>query len=138
MLDRQECLFHMQALAEQLREQIRLRGPIPFRDWMLAALYDPEFGYYNRSDLERWGREADYRTSPERSELFAATFARYFAKLYDDLGRPERWTIVEGGGGNGRFAQGVLRTLFERFPQIFAATRYVVYELSDDALQRAR
>jgi SAM-dependent MidA family methyltransferase len=138
MLDRQECLFHMQALAEQLREQIRLRGPIPFRDWMLAALYDPEFGYYNRSDLERWGREADYRTSPERSELFAATFARYFARLYEELGQPAAWTIVEGGGGDGRFAQGVLRTLAEQHPRVFAATRYVFDEASPDAVARAR
>lgn len=105
---------------------------------MRAALYDPAGGYYQRSDLERWGREGDYRTSPERSVLFAATFARYFAKLYDELKKPEQWSIVECGAGDGRFAAGVLRTLFERFPKVFAATRYVVYELSDDALARAR
>ena len=105
---------------------------------MQAALYDAAGGYYQRSDLERWGREGDYRTSPERSGLFVATFARYFAKLYDELQRPERWSIVECGAGDGKFAAGVLRTLFERFPTVFAATRYVVYELSDDALRRAR
>jgi SAM-dependent MidA family methyltransferase len=105
---------------------------------MQAALYDPAGGYYQRSDLERWGREGDYRTSPERSALFAATFARYFAKLYDELQRPERWSIVECGAGDGSFAAGVLRTLFERFPTVFAATRYVVFELSADALRRAR
>lgn len=105
---------------------------------MKAALYDPSGGYYQRSDLERWGRGGDYRTSPERSELFAATFARYFAKLYDELQRPEEWSIVECGAGDGRFAAGVLRTLSDRFPEVFAATRYVVYELSDDALARAR
>jgi len=105
---------------------------------MQAALYDPAGGYYQRSDRERWGRAGDYRTSPERSELFAATFARYFAKLYDELKRPEAWSIVEFGGGDGRFAAGVLQTLADRFPQVFAATRYVVYEVSDDALRRAR
>ena len=105
---------------------------------MRAALYDPAGGYYQRSDLERWGREGDYRTSPERSELFAATFARYFAKLYDELRRPAQWSIVECGAGDGRFAARVLRTLADRFPHVFAATRYVVYELSDDALRRAR
>jgi SAM-dependent MidA family methyltransferase len=105
---------------------------------MSAALYDPSGGYYRRSDLERWGREGDYRTSPERSELFAATFARYFAKLYDELQRPEAWTIVECGAGDGRFAEGVLRALALRFPRVFAATRYVVYDSSFDALRRAR
>ena len=105
---------------------------------MRAALYDPAGGYYQRSDLERWGREGDYRTSPERSELFAATFARYFAKLYEELQRPEDWTIVECGAGDGRFAASVLRALANRFPLVFAATHYLVYELSDDALRRAR
>ena len=105
---------------------------------MRAALYDPSGGYYQRSDLERWGREGDYRTSPERSELFAATFARYFAKLYDELQRPEEWTIVECGAGDGSFAAGVLRALADRFPRVFAATRYVVFDSSFDALRRAR
>lgn len=97
---------------------------------MKASLYDPAAGYYRRSDLKRWGREGDYRTSPERSELFAATFARYFARLYDELGRPPDWTIVECGAGDGRFAEVVLRSS--------DATRYVVCDSSPDALQRAR
>lgn len=118
-------------LAERLRELIRARGPITFRDWMEAALYDPEFGYYNRRDLKRWGREGDYRTSPERSELFAATFARYFAKLYDDLGRPSQWTIIEGGAGDGSFAQRVQRVLEEDHPRVFEATRYHISEIND-------
>ena len=125
------------SLAERLKERIRREGPITFHDWMKAALYDPSGGYYQRTDLQRWGREGDYRTSPERSELFAATFARYFAKLYDDLERPQKWTIVECGAGDGRFAAGVLRTLADRFPVVFAATHYVINELSDDARRRA-
>ena len=125
-------------LAERLRELIRARGPIPFRDWMEAALYDPAEGYYNRTDLQRWGKAADYRTSPERSDLFSATFGRYFARLYEELERPPTWTIVETGGGDGRFAQGVLRTLAEFYPQILAATRYFFDEKSPDAATRAR
>ena len=81
---------------------------------MNAALYDETAGYYKRSDLKRWGREGDYRTSPERSELFAATFARYFAKLYDELQRPSHWTIVEAGPGAGDFAAVVQEALRDR------------------------
>ena len=120
------------SLAERLREKIRREGSVTFHDWMKAALYDPDGGYYQRSDRKRWGRAGDYRTSPERSELFAATFARYFVGLSHEL------TIVECGAGDGSFAAGVLRTLRDQFPSRFAATRYVVYELSDDAHQRAR
>jgi SAM-dependent MidA family methyltransferase len=105
---------------------------------MEAALYDPAEGYYKRSDLKRWGKEADYRTSPERSELFAATFGRYFVRLYEELERPSAWTILESGGGDGMFAHGVLRTLAEYYPQVLAATRYFFDEASPDAVARAR
>ena len=121
------------SLAERLKDLIRREGAISFHDWMKAALYDPEGGYYQRADRTRWGREGDYRTSPERSELFAATFAHYFAGLAD-----EDLTIVECGAGNGSFAAGVLSTLRTQSPSIFASTRYVVYDVSEDARQRAR
>ena len=123
-------------LAEQLRERIRREGPLTFRDWMKAALYDPVNGYYCRADRTRWGREGDYRTAPERSSLFAATFARCFAQCYEDLGRPARWTIVEAGAGDGQFASVVLRTLQRSFPEVFAATAYVIDEISSSSQLR--
>ena len=123
------------SLAERLRELIRREGSITFHDWMNAALYDPSGGYYQRADRKRWGREGDYRTSPERSELFAATFARYFVKLSDEF---DDLTIVECGTGDGSFASGVLRTLRDQFQSRFVETRYIVYELSGDARGRAQ
>ena len=104
---------------------------MPFRDWMEAALYDPESGYYVRGDRQRWGREADYRTSAERSVLFAATFARYFARLWEELGSPSAWAIVEVGAGDGTFAQRVQRALAESYPRVFEATRYHIREIGN-------
>jgi SAM-dependent MidA family methyltransferase len=123
-------------LAEELSGRIRRMGKITFREWMEAALYYPTFGYYNRTDLKRWGRAGDYRTSPERSELFAATFARHFVHLYEQLNRPEEFTIVEVGGGDGQFATGVLETIEKLSPAVFDVTRYVCVELSQDARSR--
>ena len=77
-----EIIPKQSSLATRLRERIAREGPMTFHDWMEAALYDAEDGYYC-GDRIRWGREGDYRTSPERSDLFAATFARYFAKLHE-------------------------------------------------------
>lgn len=124
-------------LTERLAQRIRLEGPMPFNQWMEVALYD-EIGYYNRSDLRRWGRKGDYRTSPESSELFAATFARYFARLFDELGQPSQWTIVECGAGDGSFAETVLETLQTDYPHTYRATLYCIDEVSEDATARIK
>jgi SAM-dependent MidA family methyltransferase len=133
-----ETIPHTSTLAERLRERIRREGSITFCDWMRAALYDSSEGYYCRENQTKWGREGDYRTSPERSALFAQTFARYFARLYEELDRPAEWTIVEVGAGDGTFARGVLQTLQEFSPHVFSATRYVLDEVSPQSSAVAR
>ena len=125
-------------LAELLAQRIRQTGTISFHDWMAEALYHPEFGYYNRADLVRWGRQGDYRTSPERTELFAATFARYFVSLYEQLGQPAEFNIVEMGAGNGEFAAGALAKLKQSSPNLFNATRYLIIEKSQASRQVAK
>ncbi len=125
------------SLSARLRERIRRSGPLTFRDWMSAALYDEREGYYRRRGAERGGRAGDYRTAPERSALFAATFARYFTKLYEELGRPRVFNILEAGGGAGRFADGVLRTLRRDAPHVYESVRYVFDETSADSRRRA-
>lgn len=124
-----ETLANPSTLANRLRERIAREGPMSFCDWMRSALYDQDDGYYSGARA-KWGREGDYRTSPERSGLFAATFAGYFSKLYTKLGSPTKWTLLECGAGSGHFAEGALRTLQSSYPEVFAATSYVIDEVS--------
>ncbi len=128
-------------LAARLRAQIERAGPISFRDWMQAALYDERAGYYCQPDLVRQGRAGDYRTAPETSPLFAATFARHFSKLFAErfleLGSPPNWIIFEAGAGGGDFAYGILSSLKAHYPEVFAATSYVIDEVSPAARSRA-
>jgi SAM-dependent MidA family methyltransferase len=129
------------SLAERLRARIKRDGPISFRDWMQAALYDEHDGYYCRSDRIRQGRGGDYRTAPESSPLFAVTFAWYFSKLFADLffelGSPPTWTIFEAGAGEGEFAYGILNSLRANYPEVFSATSYVIDEVSPATRRRA-
>lgn len=126
------------SLRDRLRQRIRSDGPITFCEWMEAALYDAREGYYIRTGRNRWGKEGDYRTSPERSGLFAATFARYFAQLYERLDSPSEWTIVEAGAGDGSFAVGLLTALRDFFPKVLSATHYVVDEVGPASKARER
>ena len=129
------------SLAARLRARIERDGPITFHDWMLAALYDERDGYYCRSGPPRQGRTGDYRTAPETSPLFAATFAWYFSKLFAELvfelGSPPAWTIFEAGAGGGEFAYGILNNLRANYPEVFLATSYVIDEVSPATRRRA-
>jgi SAM-dependent MidA family methyltransferase len=125
-------------LSIRLKERIRREGAISFHDWMQAALYDERDGYYRRTGMNPWGRAGDYRTSPERSPLLAQTLARFFAKVYEELEKPARWTLWESGAGAGHLAQGVLESLKRSYPQIFSATRYVLDEASPAARAQAQ
>ena len=125
------------SLAERLRARIEREGPITFCEWMSAALYDDRDGYYCRADRIQQGRTGDYRTAPETSPLFAATFAFYFSKLFADLKWPPSFTLFESGAGNGEFAQGVLQSLKTNAPEVFEVTHYVIDEISPAARHRA-
>ena len=105
---------------------------------MKAALYEEREGNYCRRDIVRRGRLGDYRTAPERTPLFAITLARYFTKLFCELGSPASWTIIEVGAGFGEFAADVLRTLKSRYPAVFAATHYLIDEYTDDGRERGK
>ena len=116
-------------LTELLRARIAHDGPIPFRDFMEAALYQPEHGYYT-SGRARIGRSGDYFTSVSVGPLFGALLARQFAEMWERLGEPADFTIVEQGADRGDFARDVLAALRAQTPACFAATRYRIIEPS--------
>src|SRR6185369_12113876 len=123
-------------LADRLRDRIKRDGPITFHDWMQTALYDESDGYYRRERI-RQGRSGDYRTAPETSPLFGATFANYFARCYSQLGAPSDWTIFEIGAGRGDFAHTLLATLRQNCSDVFAATHYLIDEIGDETRHAA-
>ena len=94
-------------LEARIRDEIRRRGPIPFADFMRAALYDPEEGYYT-SGVERVGRDGDFYTAPSAHPAFGAMLALQLERMWELLDRSEPFTVVEGGGGKGLLAGDVL------------------------------
>ncbi len=123
-------------LTEILRDRIARSGPIPFREFMDAALYDPQHGYYT-SGRARIGRGGDFFTSVSIGPLFGALLARQFAEMWTRLGEPTEFTIVEQGAHRGEFARDVLTSLRVNAPACFAAARYQIVEPSD-ALRSAQ
>jgi len=110
-----------------LREEITQRGPIPFRDYMERALYDPEHGYYG-SGRARVGRGGDFFTNVSVGPLFGRLLARQFAEMWLRLGQPADFVIVEQGAHRGDFAADVLGALRELAPDCLAATTFWIVE----------
>jgi SAM-dependent MidA family methyltransferase len=114
-------------LRQKIEQEIRERGPIPFSRYMELCLYDPELGYYSRNAAQ-FGKAGDFYTSSDVHAVFGRLMARQFDEMWRVLSSPEQITLMELGPGRGLFAQDVLDWSDKKFPDFFAALRYVLVE----------
>jgi len=114
-------------LVDYVRETIRQRGPVTFEWFMEQALYHPELGYYS-SGRCTIGRRGDYFTNVSVGPLFGRLLAAQFVEMWEALGRPDDFVIVEQGAHHGDFARDVLGALRERAPDFFSMLRYCIIE----------
>ena len=96
---------------------------------MELALYGPNGFYSTRGSA---GRRGDFLTSPEVGPLFGVVISRYLDMVWNSLGRPSRFDVVEVGAGPGTLARAVLAS----GAKCLAAINYVAVETS--ATQRER
>jgi SAM-dependent MidA family methyltransferase len=116
-------------LQERLVARIREEGPITFADFMEAALYDPDHGFYAHPPI---GDRGHFVTAPHVSPAFGDLLARQMAECWDVLGRPRRFTVVELGAGDGTLALQVLMAA-RSVPELAGSLRYVAVERSPGA-----
>jgi SAM-dependent MidA family methyltransferase len=116
-----------QSLADALVMRIRSGGPISFAEFMEAALYDSQQGYY-ASTLHQIGRKGDFFTSVSVGTLFGQLLARRFLAHHRDLGRPPQWRIIECGAHDGILAADVLDAIEALDPEAFATLEYAIVE----------
>ena len=94
----------MTPLGEILRDQILHSGPMPFHQFMEAALYHPEFGYYRRK-RDPFGAGGDFYTAEQIQPVFGILIAQRIRMLRQCMGNPEDFTVVEIGAGRGEMAE---------------------------------
>jgi SAM-dependent MidA family methyltransferase len=133
----------------RIADLIRERGPITVAAFMDLALYSPEFGYYARA-AQRSGRAGDFFTSVDVGPLFGQLLAVQIAEMARLLGvttgptdRPRQtssarpavppFDLVESGAGNGRLSADILTALATDDPQVYAAVRLHLVEVSAEA-----
>jgi len=114
-------------LAALLTERIRRFGPITFAEYMRECLYHPAHGYYSQPESRRF---ADYYTSVDVHPIFGRLLARQFAEMWEQLGRPPRFQLVEAAAGTGRLASHILDFVQMKLPEFYEALDYVAVERS--------
>jgi len=114
-------------LVAAIRDAIDRAGPVTFEWFMEQALYHPELGYYS-SDRAQIGRRGDYFTNVSVGPLFGRMMATQFCEMWETLGRPPNFAVVEQGSHHGDFAKDVLETVRAEFPEFYAALRYSIVE----------
>jgi SAM-dependent MidA family methyltransferase len=117
------------SVREQVEQEIRRRGPMPFSRYMEICLYDPTAGYYSRS-AEQFGKAGDFYTSSDVHAVFGRLLARQFDQMWQALDRPPKIEILELGPGRGLFARDVLDWSNKKFHNFFAGLTYTLQESS--------
>jgi SAM-dependent MidA family methyltransferase len=121
-------------LLGRLRHRIRRDGPITFAEFMDSALYDPDLGFYARTPI---GRDGHFVTSPHVSSVFGALVARQLADCWEHLGRPDPFSVVELGAGDGTLARQILQAV-KAVPELAGSLRYGAIERTPEQAEALR
>jgi len=128
------------ALADIIKARVKENGPITFKDFMQAALYEPGLGYYS-SGKKRIGRAGDFYTSPTSTPLFGSLIARWLAPRLRELGKTQwhlgpldTYTVLEIGSGTGALKKSVVAALRREAPDIADELKYVTCEFDTTLL----
>lgn len=88
-------------------QKIRQEGFITFADYMDTVLSHPLYGYYMTRDP--FGQGGDFTTAPEVSQMFGEMVGVWVADLWQKMGSPECFNLVECGAGRGTLMKDVWR-----------------------------
>lgn len=102
---------------------------ITFAEFMDLALYHPQQGYYATNQSGQ-GIQSDFLTSSHLAADFGELLAQQFAQMWEILGHPAPFTLIEMGAGQGLLVQDILRYLHRYHFPCFEALQYIIVEKS--------
>lgn len=109
---------------------------VPFSKFMERSLYG-RHGYYSSGRVEIGkGESKDFFTAAEDSFFFGATIGEQATRLWEQMGRPKGFTIVEMGAGEGGMAESILEYLKVTSPDFFKLVQYNILDLGRELIPR--
>lgn len=94
-------------LPELIDMQIRTSGPMSVANYMGLCLTHPSKGYYKIADP--LGASGDFVTAPEISQMFGELIGFFVVNLWQQMGSPKAFTLLELGPGRGTLMADMLR-----------------------------
>lgn len=107
---------------------------ITFSEYMSLVLYHPKYGYYTKNNSQI-GQKGDFFTSSSLGKDFGELLAEQFVEMWQFLGRPNNFSLVEMGAGQGFLAQDVLTYLHDEYPNFYANLKYIIVEKSPNLIK---
>jgi len=87
--------------------QIRATGPMSLATYMGLCLTHPTKGYYKGADP--LGAKGDFITAPEISQMFGELLGFFIVNLWQQMGSPKEFSLLELGPGRGTLMADMLR-----------------------------
>ncbi|HIK29225.1 MAG: class I SAM-dependent methyltransferase [Oscillatoriaceae bacterium SKW80] len=100
---------------------------ITFAEYMDLVLYHPEHGYYATNQVNI-GEQGDFVTAPYLAADFGELLAEQFVEMWEILGQPAPFHLVEMGAGQGILAADVLKYLHKHYFEFFEVLEYFIVE----------
>jgi NADH dehydrogenase [ubiquinone] 1 alpha subcomplex assembly factor 7 len=117
----------MTELMTRLIRRISRHGPMTLAEYMTECLLHPTLGYYTQADP--LGREGDFITAPEISQMFGELVGLWLAQVWMDQGAPGDAIVLELGPGRGTLMADILRAT-RAVPGVHDAMRLHLVEAS--------
>ena len=116
-------------LVEVIRDRIHhsAQQQITFAEYMDLVLYHPQHGYY-ASNAERISERGDFLTSPHLATDFGEMLAIQLYQIWQILGEPQVFSIVEMGAGQGLLTAQILEYSKYEYPNFFRSIDYIIVE----------
>jgi NADH dehydrogenase [ubiquinone] 1 alpha subcomplex assembly factor 7 len=122
-------------LQSELKKLIKSSGPMPVWRYMALCLTHPKHGYYvSRDPL---GREGDFTTAPEVSQMFGELLGLWTASVWKAIGSPPGLRLIELGPGRGTMMADALRAL-RVLPPLFQSLSIHLVEINPVLREKQR
>ena len=100
---------------------------LPLDRFIDLSLYDKKMGYYMKKNP--FGKDGDFITAPNVSRMFSEIIAIWIVGLWENLGSPRKFNLVELGAGNGSMMK-ILIESFKNFPNFLKTCNIIIHEKS--------